>query len=117
VSIFKFLTSSAPIDPYVERFKAAAADAGIDVRITQTVRTREEQRRLYAQGRDTPGPIVTWTMDSKHIGGKAFDFTVGGAPDFEDDPEAWEIAGDIVRGLGLTWGGDWDVQDFSHAEL
>jgi len=106
-----------PIDPYVEDFKTAAIDAGIDVIITQTLRSQDEQRRLYAQGRDTPGPIVTWTMDSKHISGKAFDFTIRGAPDYEDDPNSWELAGEIVRGLGLVWGGDWEQQDYSHAEI
>lgn len=30
-------------------------------------RTKEFQKKLYAQGRTEPGNIVTWTLDSSHI--------------------------------------------------
>ena len=36
-------------------------------------RTQAEQNRIYAQGRSTPGKKVTWTRNSKHIGGYAID--------------------------------------------
>ena len=40
-------------------------------------RTQAEQNKLYAQGRTAPGNIVTWTKNSKHIGGNAMDLVAG----------------------------------------
>ena len=42
--------------------------------IVQGNRTQAEQNAIYAQGRSKPGNIVTWTKNSKHIGGNAMDF-------------------------------------------
>ena len=39
--------------------------------IVQGNRTQAEQNALYAQGRTKRGNIVTWTKNSKHIGGNA----------------------------------------------
>lgn len=41
--------------------------------VLEGLRTKERQAELYAQGRTTPGKIVTWTLNSKHIEGKAVD--------------------------------------------
>lgn len=91
-------------------------EEGLRVRIAEVRRSRERQRRLYAQGRTAPGPVVTWTLNSKHVSGRAFDF------DFIDywdarDPAAWDFAGEIGEWLGLRWGGRWNVQDLRHFEL
>lgn len=99
----------------MDDFVAAALDAGIRVRVTSTRRSAEEQRRLYAQGRTEPGPIVTWTLNSAHVSGRAFDVTVDGAPEYDDDPDAWEILGELGQGMGLDWGGAYG--DFGHFEL
>jgi len=111
-----FRSSGLPIDPFVASFKDAMADAGLPVRIGEVRRTAERQRQLYAQGRTAPGPVVTWTLHSKHIRGRAFDFDFVRAGDQEDD-EAWDIAGEVGGRLGLTWGGEWGVQDLRHFEL
>lgn len=36
-------------------------------------RSPERQKRLYASGRTRQWPIVTWTLNSKHLEGKAVD--------------------------------------------
>lgn len=41
--------------------------------VLEGLRTKERQAELYAQGRTKPGKIVTWTLNSKHIDGKAVD--------------------------------------------
>ncbi len=46
---------------------------GIRFEIISGNRTQKEQDELYAQGRTKPGRIVTWTRNSRHIGGRAFD--------------------------------------------
>lgn len=80
-------------------FIRCAAEAGIRVQITCTYRSEEEQRRLYAQGRTTPGPIVTWTLRSKHLlvdaegrpAAEAFDVVILG----EDARPTWDLKADI----------------------
>ena len=45
--------------PLVDAFLAACAREGIDILVTCTYRSDEEQARLYAQGRTKPGLKVT----------------------------------------------------------
>lgn len=111
----KFLFRADPIADHLEKFKQACEEAGIDVRVTSTRRTQSEQDALFEQGRSTPGPVVTWTRKSKHVGGRAFDITIVGSPEYEDDPELWELVGAIGEDLDLKWGGSYG--DYGHFEL
>lgn len=88
-------------------------DAGLKVRITDTLRTMERQRELWEQGRTTPGPVVTWARpgQSPHNYGMAFDICFEGKTQLEcyppaDDPR-WARVGAIGVALGLVWGGGW----------
>ncbi len=92
---------------------------GINVIITQGLRTVEEQNELYAQGRTKPGKIVTNAKGgySYHNYGLAFDFAVlndDGSVSWNVD-EKWKRVGAIGKSLGLEWGGDWkDFKDYPH---
>jgi peptidoglycan LD-endopeptidase CwlK len=106
----------ADLDPIlqpvaVELVRLAAA-AGIPVVITCTRRTAQEQERLYAQGRLTPGRRVTnaHAADSPHCAGLAFDVAfrpASGVGVTWSAPiaGAWEQLGAIGMSLGLVWGG------------
>jgi len=74
--------------------------------ITCTGRTQLEQAALYAQGRTTPGKIVTWTKHSRHEKGEAFDIVIikNGKPDWSDI-DLYRRAGILGESVGLTWGG------------
>ena len=51
----------------------------VEFRVTETRRTEERQRWLYAQGRTPPfdrAPQVTWTLDSRHRWGLAADIAM-----------------------------------------
>lgn len=51
----------------------------VEFRVTETRRSIERQRWLYAQGREEPhlnAPQVTWTMDSLHRWGLAVDLAM-----------------------------------------
>lgn len=91
---------------------------GLNVRITETYRTQARQDILYEQGRTTPGPIVTWTRNSKHTERLAFDI----AEDNTDDPygnlEFFRKCAEIGREVGLTPGYYFEeFQDMPHYEL
>jgi len=58
---------------------AGMREAGHEVEVLETVRSDARQRALYAQGRTTPGNVVTWTLDSQHMRGQAADLKVDGA--------------------------------------
>lgn len=92
--------------------------AGIkDIFITETYRSPERQKYLYAQGRTRPGQIVTWTLNSKHASRLAFDIAVG-PPAALYDVGTLNKVGAIARKLGITWGGDWAKNiDRPHFEI
>lgn len=101
-----------------------------DFGISQGVRTMEEQRKLYAQGRNgNPGPIVTWTMNSKHLiqkdgYGHAIDIVVykDGKPDWSEKyyneiADVFERVGNEL-GIKYVWGGNWKTsKDRPHYEI
>jgi peptidoglycan L-alanyl-D-glutamate endopeptidase CwlK len=92
---------------------------GINIIITQGLRTIEEQNELYAQGRAKPGKIVTNAKggESYHNFGLAFDFAVfnaDGSVNWKVD-DKWKRVGQLGKSLGLEWGGDWtSFKDYPH---
>jgi peptidoglycan L-alanyl-D-glutamate endopeptidase CwlK len=95
------------------------AAAGLPLLITQGLRSWEEQDALYAQGRTTPGRIVTRARggQSYHNFGLAFDVVVldsMGKADWNPAHPGWQRAGAIGKSLRLEWGGDWTRKDLPH---
>lgn len=92
---------------------------GIKIIITQTYRSIAEQNKLYAQGRTTPGKIVTNAKggESYHNYRLAFDFVpvVKGHADWKDLNKFKQI-GLIAKSIGLEWGGDWKFKDYPHCQ-
>ena len=100
-----------------ELLRRLAAE-GLTFKVTSGNRTQAEQDALYAQGRTKPGPKVTWTRRSRHIGGRAIDITLfhGKNPVWES--KHYDRAGVIGEELGLVWGGRWKkTVDKPHFEL
>lgn len=98
-----------------------AAKQGIALTITNTLRSTQEQSRLYEQGRTTEGPIVTHAKPgtSKHEFGHAFDVAVvgeNGNPTWPEDNDLWNKIGAIGENLGLKWGGRFKTPDRPHFE-
>lgn len=97
-------------------------EEGIDLLVTCTYRDFEEQDRLFAQGRMTPGQIVTWAQggDSWHNWRRAFDVVPlrNGKPVWSIrgfDRELWLRVGALGQETGLEWGGSWPRHpDFPH---
>ncbi len=54
------------------------SETGLDVTVEETYRPQSRQDALYAQGRETSGPVVTWTHNSQHTVGRAVDVTLSG---------------------------------------
>jgi peptidoglycan L-alanyl-D-glutamate endopeptidase CwlK len=86
-------------------------------------RTYDRSRELFAQGRTTPGPIVTRAGpgQSAHNFGLAVDLVRDGymdraglQPDWR--PESYTPLGPVVAKHGLIWGGDWQFKDNPHVQ-
>ena len=93
---------------------------GIKLRVTDGIRTFEEQNELYAQGRTKPGNIVTNAQggESYHNYGLAVDVVemVKGKPVY-NNPN-WEKIAAIGKSFGFVWGGDFKrIKDKPHFHL
>ena len=104
------------------RFLAACEARDILIFITSTLRTFHEQDQLFAQGRTSPGDIVTNARggESRHNHGLAFDVAFRSPPAQSPfgDENPWDEIGEIGKGLGLEWGGDWiSFPDRPHFQL
>lgn len=86
------------------------------LRVVSTYRDNERQAQLYAQGRTTPGAIVTNAKagQSWHNYRCAADIV----PEFDGviswDHNWFETLGPIAEECGLTWGGRWHIVDLDH---
>lgn len=94
--------------------------SGTILRITQGLRTVDEQNRLYAQGRTLSGKIVTKAKggSSYHNYGLAFDFCL-----VKDGKVSWEVNNlwlgvvKLFTDAGYTWGGNFkSIKDYPHLE-
>ena len=84
----KLLTNVHPVlGDRIHTLYTKLLDMGITIRVTQGLRSWNDQNRLYAQGRTTPGRIVTRAKggESAHNFGYAVDFVVmtEGFPDWD----------------------------------
>lgn len=102
---------------------AACAADGLDVIVTSCYRDHESQAMLYAQGRTTPGKIVTNARpgESWHNHRCAFDIVPirNGKPVWGTagaDLELWMRVGEIGESVGLEWAGRWKgrLLEFAH---
>jgi len=112
----------------VNKILPAMAAIGFPMMVTDTLRTVEEQQKLYDQGRTTPGPIVTNCDGIKNKSnhqahadgwGHAVDmcFVIDGKPSW-DSRLPWKLYGLMAQTLGLIWGGSWkSLTDLPHIEI
>ena len=109
-------TDVAALDPelrgrlerVIERMKT---EYGHDVTVVETVRSQQRQDALYAQGRTTPGSVVTWTEDSLHTQGEAVDVMVDGS---WNNAKGFARLQQVAREEGLKTLG---MKDPGHLEL
>lgn len=83
---------------------------GIELIVTSTYRDAESQNALYAQGRTTPGKIVTNVAggDSMHQYRVAFDVVpITNGKCCWNDTALWARIGKLGQQCGLEWGGAW----------
>jgi peptidoglycan LD-endopeptidase CwlK len=95
----------------VDAFLASCKENGIDLLVTSTYRDIESQNALYAQGRTTPGNIVTNAKggQSFHNFRCAVDVVplVNGKAVWDGKDPIWAKVGELGKAAGLEWAGEW----------
>ena len=107
-----------PAKQRAQAFIDAAKAKGIDLLVTSTYRDNESQAALFAQGRTTPGKVVTNAKpgQSWHNWRCALDVVplVNGKAVW-DDNALWLQVGKLGKAAGLEWAGDWTTfKEFPH---
>ena len=111
------------IRPQVDAFLAECKSQGLDILVTCTLRSLEEQAALYAQGRTAPGHVVTNAKPgtSAHNYGLALDIVpiVNGKPDWSGTSTTWQQVGQIGVTAGLDWAGTpgFPFVEYAHFQL
>jgi peptidoglycan L-alanyl-D-glutamate endopeptidase CwlK len=112
--------------PLVDAFLAACKRDDIDILVTCTYRSDEEQARLYAQGRTKPGCRVTsakpgQSMHNFRFNGKPASLAVdivpmaNGKPVWSASAPVWQKVGRFGEEAGLEWAGRWKrFREFPH---
>jgi len=118
-----------------EKLKALGVDG---IGISETLRDLTAQMAYYSRGRmpvqdvkamyaaaglweigdeDAAKPI-TWTLESKHLLGKAIDLVPlrHGVTWWAAPVQVWSRMGEIGEAHGLVWGGRWKNKDGPHFE-
>lgn len=128
-SVKKLSTVKNQLQKIVNRAAEILAESKVFFIVTQGLRTAEEQKELYAQGRTKPGKIVTWTLNSNHIGGNAIDLAplLDGKLNWDENGKLglWPVISSAMKRAAqelnepITWGGDWagKKNDRPHFEL
>lgn len=101
-------------------FILKAYNLGYPLRITSSLRTFEEQQKLYNQGRTTPGNIITNAKpgQSYHNYGLAFDVVPIENGQVNWNSKNWDKIGQIGKSVGFKWGGDFKtIIDKPHFEM
>jgi peptidoglycan L-alanyl-D-glutamate endopeptidase CwlK len=105
------------------KFIRLCTEAGLNIKIIQTLRDAEYQHHLYEQGRTAPGKIVTkcdgYKHKSRHQSGEAWDAVVlddEGDIDWDNISQYKKMA-DIGVKMGLTAGFYFFFRDLDHFEV
>ncbi len=115
--------------PLVNSFLAKCKASRLDILITCTYRSNEEQAVEYAKGRTNtlakttnakPGQSKhNFTIEGKPAA-KAFDIVPmeNGKCIWDTKHPAWQTAGSIGISLGLEWAGNWiSFKEYPHFQL
>jgi peptidoglycan L-alanyl-D-glutamate endopeptidase CwlK len=126
LQVFKDIKElTAPMQKKCKEFlriaNARLSQYDLKLSISETYRSQARQNALYAQGRTTPGPIITWTKRSPHTQRKAFDVHFEGingklTHPYKGHDETWDMLGGLwTYRLKAKWGGGWG--DRPHFEM
>ena len=108
------------VQAYARALYFKARDHDLVINIISGLRTYAEQDKLYAQGRTSPGNVVTNARGgySNHNFGIAFDVGLFERNQYLGESPMYKAVGALGEELGLEWGGNWmTLVDQPHFQL
>ena len=93
---------------------------GYDMILLEGYRSPERQTRLFEQGAHVTQAGANMSYHQHGLAADSAFFRDGKVVISERDPWAmrgYQLYGEIAAQVGLTWGGDWKMQDYGHVEL
>lgn len=111
-----------PFQDKINQLEKLIKNTGLKIYRYSDYRSFLEQKKLYAQGRTTPGNIVTFSPPgySLHNYGLAADYVWGGPGKWtwEASESKWEQFADLAEFLGFESGRRWGrKQDNPHVQI
>lgn len=93
---------------------------GYEMVLIEGYRSPERQARLYEQGAHVTQVGANMSYHQHGLAADSAFFRDGKVVISERDPWAmrgYQLYGEIAAQVGLTWGGNWKMQDYGHVEL
>ncbi len=82
--------------------------------ITEAYRSQARQNFLFTQWRTRPGSIITWTRNSMHTKGLAFDIAFKWKTLYPNNLKLWKEIWKIANSYWIDWGYDLWGRDLPH---
>lgn len=103
-------------EPFQTKVKMFLSDDRIKDKIfvSEWLRSKQRQIYLYSLWRTEPWPVVTWTLNSKHIDWLAIDIAFKWNILYPNDFNQWRYIADIAKEYWIDWGYDLWGQDKPH---
>lgn len=101
-------------------FKLMKERHGYDMVLIEGYRSPERQARLFEQGGHVTQVGANMSYHQYGLAADSAFFRDGKVIISERDPWAmrgYQLYGEIAAQVGLTWGGNWKMQDYGHVEL
>lgn len=101
-------------------FKLMKERHGYDMVLIEGYRSPERQARLFEQGAHVTKAGANMSYHQYGLAADSAFFRDGKVVISERDPWAmrgYQLYGEIAAQAGLTWGGNWKMQDYGHVEL
>lgn len=101
-------------------FKLMKERHGYDMVLLEGYRSPERQAKLREQGSNVTQVGANMSYHQYGLAADSAFFRDGKVVISERDPWAmrgYELYGEIAAQVGLTWGGNWKMQDYGHVEL
>lgn len=125
VSLIRLAQVHPKLQNLAKEMDVYLASQGIQIRVVQGFRTFKQQADLYAQGRTTPGHIVTDAPPGYgyHEYGTAIDCVPGirgstlWQPNWNIESPDYPTMVRVGTGLGLVSGSTWKLRDWPHFQL
>ena len=101
-------------------FKLMKERHGYDMVLIEGYRSPERQAKLFEQGAHVTQAGANMSYHQYGLAADSAFYRDGKVVISERDPWAmrgYQLYGEIAQQVGLTWGGNWKMQDYGHVEL